>query len=314
MAEAYPKQPYVLVAGAAGIDSKGRAHAPLIPGTSIPGRVRISVGGVARNIAENLARLGVHAVLLSAVGGGGSGRRILQNAAEAGINTDYLIHASQYLSAAYLAVLDETGNLVVSVDDMEILTTLTPQVIQERRELIEHAEMVVIDSNLPDESIGGLFKIATRAKVRVCADPTSTTLAVKLKPHLAETFMITPNIPEAEILCNRPITAEHEAITAARALVNLGVDIVIITLAEEGVVYATNTGDSGHIPALTTEIVDSTGASDALTATVVFGLLNDISIDESVRLAASAAALTLACSDTVCVDLSLELLYDRLLL
>jgi pseudouridine kinase len=79
------------------------------------------------------------------------------------------------------------------------------------------------------------------------------------------------------------------------------------------VVYA-SANDSGHVPAVSTDIVDSTGASDALTATVVFGLLNDIPLDESVRLGASAAALTLACADTVCADLSLDLLYDQLLI
>jgi pseudouridine kinase len=125
--------------------------------------------------------------------------------------------------------------------------------------------------------------------------------------------MITPNVAEAQILCNCPINDENEAMTAARYLVSEGVEIALITLAEEGVVYAT-ANSSGHIPAVATEIVDSTGASDAMTATIVFGLLNDIPIDEAVRLAASAAALTLACTDTVCQDLSLELLYDHLLI
>ena len=100
---------------------------------------------------------------------------------------------------------------------------------------------------------------------------------------------------------------------AARRLVNAGVQIVIITLGEEGVVYAT-AHDSGHIPSMATEVIDLTGASDALTATVVFGLLNDFPIDESIRLGVSAAALTLACTDTVCTDLSLELLYDHLVI
>ena len=125
--------------------------------------------------------------------------------------------------------------------------------------------------------------------------------------------MITPNVPEAEVLSGRSIGDENEAITAARDLVNAGVKIVIITLAEAGVVYA-SASDSGRVPAVSTEIVDFTGASDALTAAVVFGLLNDISLDESVRLGASAAALTLACSDTVCTKLSLDLLYDQVLI
>jgi pseudouridine kinase len=308
-----PIKPYVLVIGAAGIDSKGRARVPLTPGSSTPGDVRVSVGGVARNVADNLARLGVAAVLVSAIGAGGSGRRILGNAAEVGINTDYLIISEEYRTSAYLAVLDEVGNLVMSIDDMQVMACLTPQVINQQHDLIKEAEMVFLDSNLSTEAIAALFKITSRYQVRVCADSTSKALAYKLQPYLPQIYMITPNLAEAEILSGHTIDNEEEAIAAARKLVNAGVKIAVITLREAGVVYA-STNESGHIPALSTEVIDPTGASHALTATVIFGLLNDISLDEAVRLAASAAALTLACSDTVCVDLSLDLLYDHLVI
>jgi pseudouridine kinase len=201
----------------------------------------------------------------------------------------------------------------MSVDDMEVLSCLTPQIINRRRGLIRDAEMVVLDSNLSEATIASLFKVARRYQVRVCADPASTSLAMKLKPHLANVYMITPNVPEAVALTGITIQDEDDAITAARKLVNAGVEVAIITLAEEGVVYA-SANASGHVPAVATEIIDSTGASDALTATVVFGLLNDIPLDEAVRLGANAAALTLACSDTVCMDLSLDRLYDQLLI
>ncbi len=313
MAEGTPNQPYVLVVGAAGIDSKGKALAPFTLGSSIPGMIRVSVGGVARNVAENLARLGIEAVLLSAIGPGGSGKRIRANAAEAGINTDYVIVSADYHTSAYIALLDERGSLVMSVDDMEILTLLTPQVINRRRGLIKNAAMVVFDANLPEATIDSLVKVANRYGVRLCADPTSNILTSRLKPHLPNLFMIVPNVFEAEILSGKSIKHENEAITVARALVNAGVKVVIITLAEAGVVYASARA-SGHIPAIATEIFDPSGAGDALTAAVVFGLLNNIPLDESVRLGASAAALTLACSDTVRTDLSLDLLYDNLLI
>lgn len=313
MDEVELSQPYVLVVGAAGIDSKGRANLPLTLGTSTPGTVRVSVGGVARNIADNLTRLGVEAVLLSAIGDDGSGRRLLNNADEVGINTHYSIISDEYHTSAYLALLDAKGNLVMSVDDMDILSLITAGVINRQRNLIKNAEMVVIDSNLSRPTLAAIFKIARRYKMRVCADPTSTPLAPKLKPYLSNIYMIVPNVAEAEVLTDMSIADEHDAITAARKLVNAGVDIAIITLAEAGVVYA-STGDSGRVPAVATAYIDSTGASDALTATVVFGLLNDISLDEAVRLGASAAALTLACPDTVYPKLSLELLYNQLLI
>ena len=125
--------------------------------------------------------------------------------------------------------------------------------------------------------------------------------------------MVTPNALEAEALCGQPVRNRDEAIMAAKRLVGLGVEIAIITLADQGLVYATP-GESGHIPAIETEIVDLTGAGDALTATVIFGLLNDFPVDEAVRLGVSAAALTLQCRETVCPELSLDILYDKLII
>lgn len=304
---------YVVVIGAAGIDSKGRSDMPLTLGTSTPGLVRVSVGGTARNVADNLSRLSVDTVLLSAVGDDDSGKQILDSAAEVGIDTDYIIVSDDHHTSAYIALLDEHGNLVMSVADMKILAALTPQVIENERELLEEATMIVIDSNLPEETLESIFKLANRYDVRVCADPASAGLARKLIPYLSQIYMLTPNMAEARILTGCEIKDEQEAIAAARRLVTAGVEIAVITLAEEGVVYATADA-SGHVPAMATDFVDSTGASDALTATIVFGLLNDIPVDEAVRLGASAAALTLSCSDTVCIELSLELLYEHLVI
>ncbi len=305
--------PQVVVVGAAGMDTKGRAKQALMSGTSTPGDIRISVGGVGRNIAENLARLGVSTILLSAVGKDESGRHILEGAVEAGINTSQAIVEADTPSAAYLAVLDETGNLVFSIDNMDIVRFITPRYIYDRRRFIRDADMVVMDANLTPATIRSLLKMARRYGVPVCADPTSASLAGRLKSHLPELYMVTPNVAEAEALCGIKISDRTEAIQAAKNLVSMGVEMAIITLAEMGVCYATPEG-SGHVPAIRCEVVDLTGAGDALTAGAVFGLLNDFPVDEAVRLGVSAAALTLQCKETVCPHLSLEILYDQLVI
>ncbi|MEN6394155.1 MAG: PfkB family carbohydrate kinase, partial [Anaerolineaceae bacterium] len=89
--------------------------------------------------------------------------------------------------------------------------------------------------------------------------------------------------------------------------------IVVITLGDQGLCYATSE-ISGFIPAIKTEIVDPTGAGDALTATLIFALLNNIPIDDAVRLGVSAASLTLRHSGAVVPDLSLQKLYDQLVI
>jgi len=305
---------HLLVIGAASIDTKGRASQPVQTGTSIPGVIRVSVGGVARNVAENLVRLGESVVLLSAVGDDGSGRRILHQARECGIDASHVIVDPAHRTAAYLAALDEDGHLLMSIDDMSITRhVVTAGVIYRQRALFRDAQMVVLDANLSPPALETIFKLAHKYELPVCADPTTATLAPQLCPYLHDLLLVTPNAAEAEVLCGVEVIDRESALAAAQKLVNLGVQIAIVTLGATGLVYATSQ-ESGHVPSIAREIVDSTGAGDALTAGVVFGLLNELPIAEAVRLGTSAAALTLQSRETVRPDLSLERLYEELVI
>jgi pseudouridine kinase len=120
------------------------------------------------------------------------------------------------------------------------------------------------------------FSLAKKTGIPVCADPTSASLAPKLKKYLPRLHLITPTATEAGILTGRPFPANDRkaAIEAARMLVSQGVDIAIVTLAEFGVCYATSE-TNGHIPAIRTQILDPTGAGDAMTAAIQ-GLIEKI--------------------------------------
>jgi pseudouridine kinase len=305
---------HLLVIGAASIDTKGRANQPIQAGTSTPGAIRVSVGGVGRNVAENLARLGEPVVLLSAVGDDDSGRHILLQAAECGIDTGHVLLSGGRRTAAYVAILDENGKPVMSIDDMGIHhEMITPSVIYRHRTLFRDASLIVLDANLSPSTLDTIFALARKYNTPICADPTSVTLAPRLCPYLPHLLLITPNAAEAEALSGMPVTGRASGLKAAKKLVGMGVQIAIVTLGATGLVYATSQ-ESGHVPAIDCEVVDSTGAGDALTAAVVFGLLNDLPIDEAVRLGTSAAALTLQSRETVCPTLSLERLYDKLVI
>jgi len=306
--------PHILVIGAASVDVKGRAHKVLQLGTSVPGEITVSFGGVGRNVAENLARLGQPTILLSAVGHDPFGTQILERTASAGVDVSKVIISSKYHSAAYLAILDEEGNKTFAVDEMAtIMRLVTPAYINSQRKLFKGAAMLVLDANLSPQALASAIRVAKRYNVPVAVDPTSATLAPQVKKHLADLAMFTPDVAEAEALCGHSISGRTEAMAAAQELVAHGVGIAVITLAEEGLCYATSSG-SGYIPAIRCEVVDHTGAGDALTAAVVYGLVNQFPIDEAMRLGVSAATLTLKCPDTVCPDLSLERLYDQLVI
>jgi pseudouridine kinase len=304
---------HVLVIGAANLDIKGQPEVELVRGSSIPGRIRNSLGGVARNIAENLTRLEVETVLLTAVGDDSAGERVLGRAAGSGIDISEALVVEGGRTGTYMALLRKNGALDVALDDMGVMQALTPTYFYARRRLFAHAALAAIDANLTPDALKAIVRLCGEYEIPLCADPTSTTLAPRLCPHLPHLYMASPNVGEAEALCGLPVAPGNrdDAQRAAHKLVSLGVEVAVVTLGERGVVYA-DSETHGHIPAIQTPVVDETGAGDALTAGIIFGLLEGIPIDECVRLGVTAASLTLRTNETVRPDLSVDLLYDEL--
>ena len=302
----------VLVIGTAGMDIVGRLKGELMPRTSNPAQIRTSFGGVARNVAENLARLGHPVRLVTVVGKDQAGDQLLQALTEAGVDVEYVLRSAQHPTGSYLAVVNDKGELQFGLDDMRAASGLSAEYLRQCEDLFHSSSIVFIDANLSKESLRVVFSLARRARVPVCADPTSKVLASRLLPYLSRLCLIAPNADEAGILCGHSISPSNrrEALDAAKCLVGSGVQAAIIALAEFGVCYATSE-TSGHVPAIRTAIVDPTGAGDALTATVIFSLLNNIPIDDAVRLGVAAASLTLRYRGAVVPDLSLERLYDQ---
>lgn len=305
----------VIVIGGAGVDMIGQLDGDLVAGTKNPAKIRTSFGGVARNVAENLSRLGHRTVLLTAVGEDHAGKQLLAQAVQAGVDVSHVLTTPDHATGTYLGIIDAKGALKFALDDIKATQTLTPDYIKSHAALFKQASLVFIDANLPKPTLRTIFSLARRARIPVCADPTAAGLAVRLSPFLDRLSLITPNGEEAGVLCDRSIENDQpqEALEAAKCLVGKGVDIVLVSLAEFGVVYATSE-TSGFIPAIRTTVVDPTGAGDALNATVIYALLNQIHLDDAVRLGVTAASLTLRHRGTVVDDLSLEMLYDQLVI
>ena len=306
-----PNNP-VLVIGSAGLDIISCSNRTIKPHISNPAEIRPSFGGVARNIAENLARLGQNTMLISVVGRDAIGKQLLEYTSDAGVDTSSCLVTSEFNTASYLAILDSERKLQFALDDMRLICHLTPDYLNEHKSLFEQAGVIFFDANLSSISIRHIFHLAHKHNIPVCTDSTSNSQAKKLLPYLSRLFLLSTNPVEAGVLCEDQIevTSPQTGIEAARHLVAQGVSIVIISLGEYGVCYA-NSETSGHIPAVRTPTLDPTGAGDALTATVLFGLLNNIELDEAVRLGISAYSLTLRHSGAVLNDLSLEKLYNE---
>lgn len=303
----------VLVIGASALDVVGRLQSDLHLGTSNPAVIRTSAGGSARNVAENLARLGQPVSLLSVVGKDHIGVDILSYTRKAGVDVSAVYSTDNYPTGFYMGVLNERGTRHFAVDDMRILQELTEAYLVYNEPLFEQAGLVFLDANLNDVALKKAFALAHKYKVPVCADPISAVLAPRLLPYLHQIKLIAPNSMEAAVLTGYPFEPGDldSAMEAAHLLVNKGVEMVFVTLAEHGACYATSE-TRGHVPAIRTAVTDPTGAGDALTAAVIYALMNGIEVDDAARLGISAASLALRYPGTVYPELSLEKLYDEL--
>lgn len=304
----------IVVIGAILLDTKGKPDAGLQPNTSNPARVRVTSGGTARNVAENLGRLGADVLLLSAVGDDLIGEQLVAQTRAAGVNMDYVQVIAGKRTGTYLAVLEEDGALAVALDDTKVMRHITPAYLYQNRRLFRDAAMVMVDGSLTPEALKTAVELCQKYQVPLCADPSSARLAARLRPYLSDLSFVAPNEVEAAALCECDFTGydPDASLELARGLVRQGVGIVIVTLSDFGLVYATSE-ETGYLPPSYTKIVDSTGAGDAVTAATTFGLLNQLSPIEAIRLGAAAARLTLETNETVSPEISLDMLYEHLI-
>lgn len=286
-----------VVIGGANMDLKARSARPVVAGTSNPGHVVRSPGGVGRNVAENLARLGTVTQLVAAVGSDALGDELLAATDAAGVDIT-LVRRVPGPTGTYVAALDADGELVVAVSDMAATEALTAADVRSAAAEIASAGLVVLDGNLNRDALTAGWDLATDAGVPVVLDPVSVPKAAALTDLLDGSrplFAISPNLDELAVLGD-PVD-----------LVSRGVELVWVRSGAEGSRLFTG-GGCTRLPSTPAEVVDVTGAGDAMLAAFCHGVLSGDDVIAAARLGHAAAALTVAVPETVHPDLSEDLL------
>lgn len=303
------ERPGAVVVGGANVDLKARSRARATAGTSNPGHGSMAPGGVGRNIAENLARLGDRVHLVSVVGRDPLGENLLDHTAAAGVRIEHVAR-SERPTGTYTAVLDADGELVVAIADMEATAELGPEQIVAARDVIATAGVLVLDGNLRSDAIEHALDLAGGA--RTVFEPVSVPKAAVLKDVLdSRVYAVTPNRDELAALTDLPTRTDRQVRTAARALHARGVELVWIRLGERGSLLST-TGEVIEIPALPTTVMDVTGAGDSMLGAFCHVLLEGGTPEEAARFGHAAAALTIASPHTVRPDLTPRLVHAAL--
>lgn len=307
-------QPGVVVVGGANVDVKARSAAPAAQRTSNPGHGSMTPGGVGRNVAENLARLGTRTHLVAAIGGDALGDTLLSQTAAAGVRTELVLRSARP-TGTYTAVLDADGELVVAVADMAATDDLTPDHVGRARDVIASAGLLVLDGNLAPATLAYARDLASAAQVRAILEPVSVPKAERLAEAITldrPWYAVTPNRDELAALTGLPARTDRQLRRAAADLNGRGVEQVWVRLGERGSLLSSADGEATVIPAVPTTVEDVTGAGDAMLAAFCHALLEGQDPVRAARFGHAAAALTLASSHTVRPDLTPRLVNHAL--
>lgn len=292
-----------LVIGGANIDSVGIPDNRLILHDSNPGVIKTSLGGVGRNIAENLAKLGVNTKLLSIVGDDAYGRQLIEQTQATGVDMSAVEISQTMRTSTYFCVLDKNEDMAVALADMSIVEHLTPTIIQRQQHLIEQASIVVLDTNLPQETLD--FILSTFTTTRFMVDTVSVHKTKKIQHLLHKIDTLKPNRLEAEALTGIDIKGVDDAFQAAHILIDQGVQHVFLSLGQHGLVYK-NQHEQYHVPCVPVDVVNATGAGDAMMASIVYGQLHNMPTTAFLPFACAASAVALAAETTIAPDFSVD--------
>ena len=293
---------HVTVIGGANIDIIARYAAPQNhPSESHQGLVSTSAGGVARNIAENLAHLGRSVELICAMGDDDFAATIKASIASPLIDTAACHVATDAASDVYLNVFDHDGEVLHAINTMALINLLTPDYLKNFEDDLKSSALIVADCNLSQDSVDWLVALDGRPKLY--CDGVSPEKIIKLKPHLGRIDGLKCNQKEAaDLLGLSPETAPSDLM---KHLVQRGISTVILSLGQNGVLCHHH-GNEVNIPhpEKPQSIVSVSGAGDALFAGYIHGCLNGLPQDQAIDLGMAAARLTLGCPHAVNPDIS----------
>lgn len=306
---------YVVVIGGANIDIGGRPYAPLIEADSNPGIISTGLGGVGRNIAHALSKLGVKVFLVTAVGDDYSGNYIKESCETAGIDMSYSVTVPGETSSMYLYINDHNGDMSLALSHMDIVKNITPLYIDSLKELIKNAAAVVADGNVSQDTFLEIKKVCSISKnenetcsngeegIPLYVDPVSTAHAHKIKGFLDGIDTIKPNRLEAEFLTGMTIATEGDYRAAANEIIRQGVRRVFISMGPGGM-FAADKDGSYIIDKFPSDVVSTTGAGDSATAGIVWASTRGQSLTHTAAAANAVASMIISSPLTINPDLS----------
>jgi pseudouridine kinase len=305
-----PQRRPIVCVGGSNIDRKLRSLAALQMGNSNPASLTESPGGVARNVAENLARLGLAVHLLSAFGDDAAGRALLAQAKQLGVDSSASLIAADAPTGSYTAVLNPDGSLALGLAQMDLCERMTPDFLAQCAAQRAQARLMLIDLNLPADSIQQLLLEAqAEGSAALVAVAVSAPKMARLPADLRGLSLLMLNRDELSACAGMAIDGDADLALAHQRLSERGLRRLIVTQGADAICFGAAGEPLKSLKPKRAKVVDVTGAGDAFAAGVCAGLSQaPEDLAGACRLGMTLARLTLQTDCTVSPELSPALL------
>ncbi|OSA98274.1 UNVERIFIED_ORG: carbohydrate kinase [Clostridium botulinum] len=301
---------YVVVIGGLNLDIAGLSGNLYREKDSNIGEIKMTVGGVGQNIAQNLVKLDVPTYLITVYGDDYFGEFLAKECKKYDIHLDYAQCILNTRSSTYLYVADDHGDMVTAVNDMKTTENITPEFLKRRISFINGASICVLDGNISKESMEWL---ANHCTVPIFVDPVSIAKVNRFENILDKIDTFKPNALEASALSGIKIIDIESAKEAAKVLHKKGVKNVFISLGENGILCSRE-GEIDCIPIYPTRVVSVNGAGDCNMATITWARFhydNAIPLSRVGMLTQAAASLTVEVAQSVSPNLNIKNVIER---
>ena len=298
---------YIVGIGASNVDVYGTSRIPIRTHYDHPADIRSSIGGVMHNIITNYVRLEGKARMITAYGDDSYGKSIIEDFQKNQIDYSDSLQVNGASSGVFMQVMDENNDMYLAICDMSILDHITPDYLRSKEKIIANAGLVVIDPSLSNEAIEEIIDIC-KDRVGIYIDPISDNLALKVRPYIPYFDLIKPNRGELENLCGKKIRNDDDLYAACQSLLDQGLKKIVTSMSENGILYMDKERRYRKKFREEKRMVNASGAGDALMAALIYGEVNDLSVEETVDYGLAAGIAAVGSAGTINENMSVTLL------
>jgi len=303
------KKSQITIIGAVNIDLIGYPDNELIFKDDNVGALETILGGVGRNIAENLARLDVNVEFLTVFGDDHFANEIKKSCDELGISIKHSLVKKNAITSTFMAIMDKQNDMALGISAMHIYDEITKSFIVENLDIINNNKFCILETNIPKDILE--LVVIKLPNTKFALDAVSGTKALKAKNILNKLHILKCNLIEAELLSGIKVTSEYDYEKLVKYFINIGVKKVFVTLGKEGLIY----GDKSIINRLKPMYIkplNTTGGGDSFMAGLMFAELNNFDIHKMANTATVCAELTIQHKNTVSPKINKQTILNKL--